>query len=121
LHLVGCPYYCTRAYSDYGTETNLRTKSLSAEIRTGDILNMCQTSLTSGLTCSVRRSLAGDLLLMVALHVPLTDEHQEGEVSVNNNLNYDRVKIHRIMWKPTHISSCSKRQHILRWTDSNFV
>jgi len=34
----------------------------------------------------------------------LTDEYQAGDqqlqVSVNNNLNYDRVRINRIIWKP---------------------
>jgi len=52
----------------------------------------------------VRASLATDLLPTVAFHVRLTDEYQAGDqqlhVSVNNNLNYDSLRIHRIMWKP---------------------
>jgi hypothetical protein len=59
--------------------------------------------ITSGLTCSLRRSLARDLLLAVEFHVRLTDEYQVGDqqlqVSVNN-LNYDHVRINRIIWKP---------------------
>lgn len=60
--------------------------------------------MTNGLTCSVRRSLAEDLLLTVAFHVRLTDEYQAEDqqlrFNANNSLNYDRVGIHRIMWKP---------------------
>lgn len=60
--------------------------------------------ITSGLTRSVRRSLAEDLLLTVTFHVRLTDKYQAEDqqlrVSANNSLNYDRVGIHRIMWKP---------------------
>lgn len=60
--------------------------------------------ITCGLTRSVRRSLAGDLLLTVAFHVCVTDEYQAGDQQlqfcVNNNLKFDRVRIQCIMWKP---------------------
>jgi hypothetical protein len=60
--------------------------------------------ITSGLTCSVWRSLAADVLLTVAFHVRLTDKYQTDDqqlrVSANNSLHYDRAGIHRIMWKP---------------------
>jgi hypothetical protein len=71
--------------------------------------------ITSGLTCSVRRSLAGDLLVTVAFHVRLTDEYQardqQLQVSVNNNLNYGRVRIRRIMWIPTHLNMQQTTTH----------
>jgi len=47
---------------------------------------------------------SGRLTITVAFNVCVTDEYQAGDqqlqVSVNKKLNYDCVRIHRIIWKP---------------------